>query len=58
MAKFRDFVARQLPGTKVRRGSTPVVKSSPAIGQLPNSLIRNALRFTVMRITFDEASDK
>ena len=21
MAKFRDFVARQLPGTKVRRGS-------------------------------------
>ena len=24
MAKFRDFVARQLPVTKVRRGSTRV----------------------------------
>jgi hypothetical protein len=26
MAKFRDFVARQLPVTKVRRGSTPATR--------------------------------
>lgn len=32
--------------------------TSSRIGQLPNSLILNALGFAVMRMTFDEASDK
>jgi hypothetical protein len=30
MAKFRDFVARQLPGTKVRRGSMAVSRNEKA----------------------------
>jgi hypothetical protein len=34
MAKFRDFVARQLPVTKVRRGLTAGVAPPPAkVGQ-------------------------